>query len=446
MSVRVGAVAAMACTVGLFLPVATETAGAVTAASGAGAYQPLAPTRITDTRPGSGQPNAGMKLRPAGTLNVTVPAAVPATATAVSLSVTAVDGTSNGYLTVYPTGQAPLSPTSDVNYVPGSPGCSVPSCTVSNLVVSKVNGGQVTIANGSSTGSVDVVVDLEGYFDPTTASSGVGHFFPMAPYRVADTRCGSPAPPSLCADETQLTTHTASPGPAGVLDVPLTPVSMPGLGIGAAEVQVTATTTSAPGFLTAYAGGATRPTASNVNFAPGETASNRAIVPVGPNGDINIYNSAGKTDVVVDVVGLFGDGTGVNAATTGSLYTPIVPARLADTRSDAGALGPNTSATFPVAGQGTIPADVSGSITAAALNVTEASATAPGFLSVTPSTQTPPVTTSDVNFVGGQIRANADLAELGSDGSVSLYNSAGTTQVLIDAFGYFTPASSPSQG
>ncbi|MGI8753218.1 MAG: hypothetical protein ACR2MN_13045 [Acidimicrobiales bacterium] len=58
------------------------------------------------------------------------------------------------------------------------------------------------------------------------------------------------------------------------------------------------------------------------------------------------------------------------------------------------------------------------------------------------------MTTSDVNFVGGQIRANADLAELGSDGSVSLYNSAGTTQVLIDAFGYFTPApaSSPSQG
>lgn len=232
-------------------------------------------------------------------------------------------------------------------------------------------------------------------------------------------------------------------GTGQTLDVFPTGVSQPGQGLSAAVVQITATNTSSGGFLTAYPGGqATPPTASNVNFVPGQTTSTRAIVPLGPNGDFNVYNYNGNTDVVVDVVGFFNDATG--SATDGSLYTPIVPARITDTRTDAGALGPNTSVTFPVAGMANIPAQVNGSPTAAVLNVTEASATAPGYLTVSPQT-TPSPTTSDVNFTAGEIKANADLAELGTpDGTVSIYNYTGTTQVVIDAFGYFSAAAPPS--
>lgn len=443
-SVRLGAVTAMVCTVGLFLPLASQTASAVALTSTAGAYHPLTPARVTDTRANSGSPNSGKPLGPTGTVTVDMSAAVPATATAVSLSVTVVDGTNNGVLTVYPTNQIPLTPTSVINYVPGVPYCSAtPDCTVPNLVISKVNGGKVTVANGSASGTVNVVVDLEGYFDPTNATTtNAGHYNAMAPARIADTRCAATPSPPICAAENLPGPSSPKLAPGGTLDVSPFGVDTSTLGISAVVVQLTATDTTADGFLTAFPGEQTTPpNTSNVNFTRGQTTSTRAIVKLDPtHGDFKVFNPLGSTNVVVDLVGFFTDGTS-GSATDGSLYTPIVPTRLTDTRTDAGALGPNTSTTFPVAGMNGIPAQTSTGPSAAVLNVTEASATAPGFLAVTPDTQSPPPTTSDVNFSTNEIRANTDVAELGSpDGTVSLYNSAGTTQVAIDAFGYFTAA------
>ncbi|MDQ6783085.1 MAG: hypothetical protein M3063_06530 [Actinomycetota bacterium] len=419
----------------------------------AGAYHPLTPTRVTDTRRGSGYPNSGSPVGPAGSVTVTMPAAVPTTATSVSLSVTAVDGTTNSFLTVYPTGQPPLTPTSVLNYVAGPPDCGTLDCVVPNLVISKVHGGQVTVVNGSPTGSVDVVVDLEGYFDPTAATTtGVGHYTPLAAYRVADTRCVTAQKPGFCASENLPPSNTTPTlGSGQSFNVPATGASGPNQGISAATVQLTVTNTTGRGisegglggdYLTAYPTGATRPTASNVNWVAGQTTSTRAIVPVDANGNFTIYNFNGKADVVVDVVGLFSDATGL--PTSGSLYTPVVPARLTDTRTGAGPLGPGTSTTFPVTGQAGIPAEANGNPSAATLNVTEASATALGFLTVTPQPLTPPATTSDVNFTAGEIRANADLAQLNNaTGTVSIYNYAGTTQVAVDAFGYFSTIGNP---
>ena len=451
---RLGAVAAAACTVGLFLPVGAEAASAapaVAVAPSQGAYHPLAPTRITDTRPGSGFANAGRTLGPGGTLTVTLPAlSVPATANSVALSVTATNGTTNSYLSLYPTGQVPLTPTSVLNYVAGPQLCTTPDCVVPNLVITGQKGGQVTVANGSPTGSVDVVVDLEGYFDPTgVATDGTGQYLDLGgAQRVADTRCGDPSPPSVCTSEEAAATNNgftldAPPalGPGGILQVATTGVSQGGLGITAAVVQITATNTSgAPnGYLTAYPAGSTRPTASNVNFVAGQTTSTRAIVPVDANGNFDIYNAFGTADVVVDVAGLFTD----SSASPGSfsLFTPITPSRLMDTRAG-NALTPGENRAFPVAGQAGIPASNSPNPpTDAVLNVTEASATATGYLNVSPGPVVQPVTTSDLNFIAGETRANADLAQLDEqgNGTVNLYNYAGITQVAIDAYGYFSP-------
>ncbi len=449
-----GAVVAMASMVGLFLPGVTPAANASPAPQAApltpapGAYNPLTPTRVTDTRPASGSANAGSTLGPHGSVNVNLLfAGVPATATAVSLSVTAVDGTSNGFLSVYPTGSVPTTPasgtnppTSVLNYVAGGPFCNVLDCAVPNLVVSQVSAGQVTVVN-SSGGTVDVVVDLEGYFDAMNATtSGNGHYQALTPYRVADTRCVGSSQPSFCANENLPTSNTTAKLGAGQnLDVPVTGVSMPGLGISAAVVQITATDTTGPGYLTAYPTGGTKPTASNVNFTTaGQSTSTRAIVAVGANGDINIYNYTGNTNVVVDVMGLFSDATGLPA--DGSLYTPVTPARVVDTRP--GSIGPMASLSpVQVSGANGIPASVNGSPTAAALNVTEASSTTGGFLSVTPNLQTPPVSTSDVNFAPGEFRANGDLATLDNSGAISIFNYLGNTQVAVDAFGYFSAAS-----
>ena len=82
-----------------------------------GTYVPVTPFRITDTRSGSGLPNAGTTLTTAApTLNVQVTgvgtAPVPA-ASAVVLNVTAIGAQSSGFLTVFPEGvTSRRSPTS----------------------------------------------------------------------------------------------------------------------------------------------------------------------------------------------------------------------------------------------------------------------------------------------------------------------------------------------
>ena len=270
----------------------------------------------------------------------------------------------------------------------------------------------------------------------------------MTPTRIADTRCGVTPPvqgsnctaENLPANNNQL--KTLNPGQT--VNVQVSGGLVPATAT-AAVVQLTATDATATGFLEAFPVGGTQPTASNVNFVPGQDSATRAIVPLGTGGAISVFNNpGGTTDVVVDVVGYFGPGSTANP---GALYVPLMPARVADTRPTGqsgavhlgpNALGPNASSTFPVATLGGIPPEVNGSPTAAFLNVTEATATAASFLTVTPTPIIPPATTSDVNFTTGETRANGDAATLNpADGTLSIYNHVGTTDVLLDAFGYF---------
>ncbi|MFI7603564.1 hypothetical protein ACIBTV_00385 [Micromonospora sp. NPDC049366] len=53
-----------------------------------------------------------------------------------------------------------------------------------------------------------------------------------------------------------------------------------------------------------HPGGGQRPTASNVNFVAGETASNAAVVAVGDGVDL-FHNSSGTSHVIVDRSGYF---------------------------------------------------------------------------------------------------------------------------------------------
>lgn len=114
------------------------------------------PTRLADTRPASGQPDAGMTLGPGGSITVAVTGTggVPAAAAAVVLNVTATDTTGDSYLTAYRSGQArPLA--SDLNWVAGD--------TAANLTVVRPGpDGTITVYNHS--GTADVVVDVTGHY------------------------------------------------------------------------------------------------------------------------------------------------------------------------------------------------------------------------------------------------------------------------------------------
>ena len=79
--------------------------------------------------------------------------------------------------------------------------------------------------------------------------------------------------------------------------------------MGAVVLNVTVTAPGKPGFLTVYAAGATRPTASNLNFSANETIPNLVIVPVGTGGKVSIYNgSTGTVQIIGDASGYFVSG------------------------------------------------------------------------------------------------------------------------------------------
>ena len=74
----------------------------------------------------------------------------------------------------------------------------------------------------------------------------------------------------------------------------------------AVVLNVTVTNTTAAGFLTVYpSDAATRPLASDLNWTRGLTVPNLVVVKLASDGTVAIFNSAGATDVIADVVGWY---------------------------------------------------------------------------------------------------------------------------------------------
>jgi hypothetical protein len=122
----------------------------------AGAFGPLAPSRLLDTRNGTGAPHAAVAAHGTVSLQVTGRGNVPASGvSAVVLNVTVAEPAASGYVTVY--GYGTSRPTaSNLNYVKNQ--------VVPNLVVAPVGpGGKVDLYNGSS-GTVQLIADVSGYF------------------------------------------------------------------------------------------------------------------------------------------------------------------------------------------------------------------------------------------------------------------------------------------
>ena len=113
---------------------------------------------------------------------------------------------------------------------------------------------------------------------------------------------------------------------------------------------------------------------------------------------------------------------------------------MADTRSTA-PIAANTTQDFQMTGA-LIPADA----TAVVLNVTATRSMGSGFLQVLPTGRAVVGATSTLNLdLAGQTIPNTAFAPLGNGGKVSVYTSF-TTDILIDVFGYFVPASEASAG
>jgi len=376
---------------------------------GLGAYVPLVPARILDTRSGS-------PLGPGQTLNVTITGhgGVPASGViAVVLNTTVTVPTAASYLTVWPTG-VPRPTTSNLNWTAGK--------TVPNLAVVALGaGGQVSVFNGY--GSTHVVLDVEGYVAaPTVSPPAAGLYNGIVPNRILDTRIGlGSAKAQLCAGQTVTVQVSGT-------------TNVPSSGVGAVVLNVTATNTVvAPSAVTVWPAGATQPGTSNLNFVPGQTVPNRVIVKLGTGGAVNFYDQFGHTDVIADVVGWFTDGS---VALGGSRFVGVTPARLLDTRLSS-SLGPAATLVLPVAGHGGVPSMGAGvPPTAVVLNVTVTNPSTASYLTIWPDGAVRP-TTSDLNFVRGLTVPNLVVVKLGTGGSIDIFNGYGTTDVVVDVVGWY---------
>jgi len=206
---------------------------------------------------------------------------------------------------------------------------------------------------------------------------------------------------------------------------------VPVSGVSAVVLNVTATGGTASGFITAFAGLTSQPTASNLNFTKGETIANLVVAQVGSDGTVSFYNgSAGTTQLVVDVEGYHAAG----APSLPGAFVTLTSARLLDTRPTA--VLPRGKVVLQVSGVGGVPGTPSG-VSAVVLNVTTTMGTAGGYVTVYPNLTTAP-TASNLNYSKGQTIANLVVAQVGSDGKVDFYNgSTGTTQLIADVEGYY---------
>ena len=209
-----------------------------------------------------------------------------------------------------------------------------------------------------------------------------------------------------------------APGESRVVDA--TRAGVPA-GATAVVVNITATAATAPSWFTVYPSGAV-PLASNVNFAPGQTVANLAVVKLAPDGTFRVYNEAGNPRLVVDVTGWFDE-------VSSGVFTPVAPTRLVDTRGSS-KLG---------AGQvGTVQTSVAGvppTATAVVVNVTATQPTASSWLTLYPGGMAPEA--SSVNFGAGQTVPNLVTVQLAPDGTFAVRNQFGATHLIVDVAGYY---------
>ncbi len=416
-------------------PTAMVPTATVTTETSAGGYTSLPPQRILDTRYGTGSTKAPIGSRKSITLQVTGEGGLPSSGVlAVVMNITVVRPTSpSGYLTVWPYGQSrPV--VSSINWTERG-------WTGANLVTVPVGtGGKVSIYN--SWGNTNVVADVMGYYRTSGAPGAYGNYLFVAnkdtglpePKRIVDTRVASYRYPG------PLLPYSWAPICVDFQDAAVN------AHVTAVAVNITATREFANGWLSAWNGDDTKwPSTSTLNFTKGTTVANMSIVPTQiatADFDTNcaglpafgVYNgSAGNTDLVVDIVGVYDD----NHLDGYEHYRfrKINPVRIVDSRKSLGFSTPggNQTRTARVP-SGYLNADTGGIVA----NLTGVRPDAGAVLTVWPNNGAARPLVSNLNLRKNTVLANMMITGLGAGADFNVFNlSAGRTDVLVDLAGAF---------
>ena len=254
-------------------------------------FVPLpSPCRAVDTRPGNGGsgPIQGgtfqsFPISSAGTCGALLSAA------AYSMNVSVVPNGSLSYLTVWPAGQQrPLAST--LNSLDGR-------IKANAAIIPAGTSGEISVY---ATNTTNVIVDVNGYFAPVSASTLA--FYPLTPCRVADTR-KSNFPQGLGAPFLNAGQERQFP----ILNA--TSCNIPS-SAAAYSLNFSVVPHGSLFYMTVWPTGETRPTVSTLNDIPGTIIANAAIVVAGTGGDVSVYPT-NDTDVIIDINGYFAPaGTG----------------------------------------------------------------------------------------------------------------------------------------
>ncbi len=398
----------------------TATFTAVPLGGGGQRFVPVTPCRIMDTRAGQGTSGSfGPPALAAGGIRTvpipTSPCGIPAAAQAYSLNITVVPASTLSYLTIWPTGQ-PQPFVSTLNSFQGE--------IVANAAI--VPAGTNGAVNVFVTDASDVIIDINGYFAPPQ-SGGVLQFYPVAPCRVADTRAGSGKTGAFGAPRLNGGESRGFPIPTSGCGVPASAQAY--------SVNVTVVPASALGYLTLWPTGSNRPLVSTLNSFAGAIVANAALVPAGTGGAVSAFVSD-ASDVIVDINGYFAP-----PAAGGLNFAPVVPCRVADTRTSSGfsgAFGAPTPAANSTRTM-SIPSSICGISSAArayAFNVTVVPAGVLSYLTSFPAGQSLPLV-STLNSFRGYIVANAAIVPAGAGAGVSFFVTD-PTDLVVDINGYFS--------
>jgi hypothetical protein len=309
-----------------------------------------------------------------------------------------------------------------LNFGDGTPVVQGQGCEGAEHTYSKP--GTYTISN--------TLTDAGGRTASAATKVTVGPVFvPVGPTRVLDTRTGLGAPKvRIGAGGVVRLRVNGAPGVANASSVLL---------------NLTITDTTGNGFVTAYPDGGTRPTAASLNYRPGQTVANLVDVPVGANGIVDLYSSAGPLDMIADLEGY----NTVTPSSNGTVlmsdaniwgeFRPVLDTRGGQGLPKLGKVGPGASVTFSTLMTKNLSSYEYGA-TAVVLDVTETNATAGSYLTAyKPGASRP--NTSDLNFVAGETRSTTVVVPVDAQGRVSLYNHSGSVDLVASVEGFYQPFS-----
>lgn len=386
-----------------------------TVSSDGSRYRPVTPTRILDTRDGTGGvtsiamlPGQTLVLPVAGTAGLPPAGQVAA----VTVDVTATQGTSDTHLTLWP-GDVPDPPaTSSLNVGAGR-------TVAKHVTVAVGDDGTVRLRNNS--GFTHVLVDLTGWYGLPGATAG-SLFRTVAPTRVLDTRDGTGVAAGSVGPQSSIALPVA--GRAGL---PADPAQ-----VRAVVLNVTATQPTAVTHVRAWPGAAgPPPLASVLNADAGQTVANLVTVGVGGDGKVSLYNQSGQVHLIADLVGWYG----ADGGSVGAVFHPLTPGRLADTRTALGFAGPvvaGTPQTLPLNGHVGLP--MFPAATAVVATVTAVLPSADTHVTAYPRGPLPG--TSTLNLPARTVLANEAVVPTDA-GWVSFATNTGSTDLVVDLQGWF---------